>query len=103
MAYDDHRYLKYAYPTIPVSPAAYLNASCHDDRSGDSPLVVGEWSLSPPTDVQDTPDWAPDSNVEFYKKWWAAQVMSYEQQHGWVFWSWKAQLNDYRWSYKGIH
>ena len=101
-AYDDHRYLKYANPPIDENPPAYLQASCNDNPSdGESPLVVGEWSLSPPTDVQDTPTWAPDSNGDFYKKWWAAQVMSYERQQGWVFWSWKAELGDYRWSYQG--
>ncbi|KAL8823763.1 MAG: hypothetical protein Q9191_005568, partial [Dirinaria sp. TL-2023a] len=100
VAYDDHRYLKYANPPVDVNPSAYLDASCSDNRDGDSPLVVGEWSLSPPSDVQDTPTWAPAQNVDFYKKWWAAQILSYEAQQGWLFWSWKAELNDYRWTYK---
>lgn len=34
-------------------------------------------------------------------QWFAAQVQSYEQHLGWVFWNWKSQLGtDYRWSYK---
>ena len=101
-AYDDHRYLKNANPPIEVEPSAYLEASCKDNRDGEKPMIIGEWSLSPPTDVQYTSDWAPASNVNFYKKWWEAQVLSYEGQNGWLFWSWKAQLNDYRWSYKGM-
>ncbi|OJJ50597.1 hypothetical protein ASPZODRAFT_56556 [Penicilliopsis zonata CBS 506.65] len=98
-AYDDHRYLKYD-ASIPVSKDSYLNASCTDDRGDDSPTIVGEWSLSPPDDVQWDSDWDPDTNVAFYRKWFAAQVMAYEKQHGWIFWTWKAQLDDYRWSYK---
>ena len=25
--------------------------------------------------------------------------MAYEKQEGWIFWAWKAELGDYRWSY----
>lgn len=64
-------------------------------------MIVGEWSLSPPDDVQWSSEWDPSSNVDFYKKWWAAQVMAYEKTEGWFFWSWKSQLGDYRWSYQG--
>ena len=100
-AYDDHRYLKHANPAIDASPSAYLDASCHDDRRRESPLIVGEWSLSPPDKVQGNSEWDPSSNVDFYKKWWAAQVKAYEKTEGWFFWSWKSQLGDYRWSYQG--
>lgn len=104
-AYDDHKYLKYANSPIEDDPAAYLHVSCHDDRvagsSDDRPLIVGEWSLSPPDESQWDPQWEPSSNVEFYQKWWAAQVIAYEKTAGWFFWSWKAQLGDYRWSYQG--
>ena len=105
-AYDDHRYLKYD-PTVGSTPAAYLQASCHDDRGGNSPTVVGEFSLSVATDLEWTdPDFAPpDDHVEWYRQWFAAQIQAYERQDGWFFWSWKANYiagrNDWRWSYQG--
>lgn len=61
---------------------------------------MGEFSLSPPDNVQDTADWATSTQGAFYKKWFEAQILGYEKHAlGWVFWTWKAQLNDYRWSY----
>ncbi|KAL4796619.1 glycoside hydrolase superfamily [Aspergillus venezuelensis] len=98
-AYDDHRYVKYD-TSVAVSHDAYISASCNDDRGGNSPTIVGEWSLSPPDDVEASADWEPNGNPDFYSKWFAAQVIAYEKQAGWVFWSWKAELGDYRWSYK---
>ncbi|KAK3940397.1 endo-beta-1,6-glucanase [Diplogelasinospora grovesii] len=101
-AYDDHRYLKWSPDASDVSHAGYLRVSCHDNRSGpDSPTIVGEFSLSVPDNVQWNSDWAPSNNVAFYKQWFAAQVMSYETYAmGWVFWTWKSELGDYRWSYR---
>ena len=99
-AYDDHRYLKYN-SRVPVSHKSYISASASDSPDSNTPTIVGEWSLSPPDDVQATPDWDTGSNAGFYKNWFATQVRSYEKQQGWVFWTWKAQLNDYRWSYQG--
>lgn len=26
--------------------------------------------------------------------------MAYEKQAGWIFWSWKAELGDWRWSFR---
>ncbi|KAL1970318.1 hypothetical protein VTN77DRAFT_5478 [Rasamsonia byssochlamydoides] len=98
-AYDDHRYLKWD-SSVPVSPQSYLSTSCNDDRGGNWPTIVGEFSLSPPDDVQWTAEWDPGTNQDFYKKWFAAQVMAYEKQQGWIFWTWKSQLGDYRWSYQ---
>lgn len=74
-AYDDHEYVKYA-PNIAVSKDAYLAYSCNDDRSGNWPVIVGEWSLSVASDVQSTDEWDPAKNVDWYKRWWAAQVMA---------------------------
>lgn len=99
-AYDDHRYLKWD-GSVAVSKDNYISTSCNDDRGGNWPTIVGEFSLSPPDNVQWTADWAPDTNKDFYKKWFAAQVMAYEKQDGWIFWTWKSQLGDYRWSYQG--
>ncbi|KAI9924927.1 hypothetical protein MW887_006333 [Aspergillus wentii] len=97
-AYDDHRYLKWA--NVDVSKDSYISTSCSDELNSNTPTIVGEWSLSVPDDVESHDDWKPDGNQDFYKKWFAAQVTSYEKQQGWVFWTWKAQLGDYRWSYQ---
>jgi len=101
-AYDDHRYIKWD-TSVTVSQSAYLSASCNDDSSsGDTPTIVGEWSLSVPDDVQWTTDWEPSTQQTFYEDWFAAQVMAYEKAEGWIFWTWKSQLGDYRWSYQGM-
>ncbi|KAJ5618135.1 hypothetical protein N7537_003249 [Penicillium hordei] len=99
MAYDDHRYLKWDTSVEP-SHDNYISTSCTDKRDSNSPNIIGEWSLAVADDVAKSSDWDPSSNTEFYGRWFAAQVHSYEQQQGWVFWTWKAQLNDYRWSYQ---
>lgn len=98
-AYDDHRYLKWA--NVEPSKKKYIQTSCSDNLDSNTPNIVGEWSLSPSSEVEKSDDWNPDSNKDFYKKWFAAQITSYEKQQGWIFWTWKAELNDYRWSYKG--
>ncbi|KAF2495681.1 glycoside hydrolase [Lophium mytilinum] len=103
-AFDNHRYLKWD-TSVKVSQAGYIAASCADQvaSDGDKPLIVGEWSISPADAVEQSSAFEvkSGSNSGFYTKWWAAQVIAYEKQQGWVFWSWKAQLNgDYRWSYK---
>jgi hypothetical protein len=103
LAYDDHRYLKYD-TSVTVSQEAYLAASCHaNSKSGnDTPTIVGEFSLSPPSNVQDLAEWSTSTQSAFYKQWFAAQVSNFESTtNGWIFWSWKAQLGDYRWSYQG--
>ena len=84
-AYDDHQYVKYA--GVAENKDAYVQFSCNDDRSGNWPVFVGEWSLSVATDVEWTSDWDPTKaeNKDFYRKFWAAQVMSYERTaQGWV-------------------
>lgn len=102
-AYDDHEYVKYT--SAEVSHQGYLDFSCKDDRSGNWPVIVGEWSLSVNSDVEHTSSWDPNNNAnkDFYRKWFAAQVMAYEkgQVIGWTFWSWKTSgLNDPRWDYQ---
>ncbi|KAL8370381.1 hypothetical protein RB595_000653 [Gaeumannomyces hyphopodioides] len=99
LAYDDHRYLKWAFPNS--SPSDYISTSCRDNRAapGEADTIVGEWSISVPDDKEDDGEWAK-SNTEFYKKWFAAQVIAYERHTlGWIFWSWKKE-GDYRWSYQ---
>ncbi|KAE8147222.1 putative glucan endo-1,6-beta-glucosidase B [Aspergillus avenaceus] len=98
-AYDNHRYIKWD-ANVRVSKDNYISTSCRDRVGSNWPLLVGEWSLGVPEDIQETPDWKPFSNKDFYKKWFAAQVMAYEKQQGWVFWTWKTQLGEFRWSYR---
>jgi len=68
----------------------------------ETPTVVGEFSLSVPDSVQWSSGWDPSTQQSFYSQWFAAQVLNYEQDtNGWIFWTWKSQLGDYRWSYQG--
>jgi len=101
-AYDDHNYVEYA--GVAGTKDAYLQHSCNDARAGHSPVFVGEWSLSVADDLESTSDWDPrkDANKDFYRNFWAAQVMSYEKTaHSWVFWTWKTTgLYDPRWDYQ---
>lgn len=104
ISYDDHRYIKYD-TSVPVTHAAYISAGCNDtSATGNSPTIVGEFSLSPPDSISDTGDWSTSnsSNTAFYKNWFAAQVIGYEKTGiGWIFWTWKTQdLNGYRWDYQ---
>ncbi|KAE8383441.1 putative glucan endo-1,6-beta-glucosidase B [Aspergillus bertholletiae] len=98
-AYDNHRYLKWD-PRVGVSKDSYIQTSCNDQVVTNWPAIVGEWSLGVPDNVQETPEWKPYANLDFYKKWFAAQVKNYEKHQGWIFWTWKTQLGEYRWSYR---
>ena len=68
-------------------------------------MIVGEFSLSVADNLQFQPAFTPDNNVAWYQKWFAAQIIAYEKQEGWIFWSWKADwiggVDDWRWSYQG--
>ncbi|GJC95730.1 endo-beta1,6-glucanase [Colletotrichum higginsianum] len=104
-AFDDHRYLKWANKNdVPWTHESYISTSCADNRNGDAagPTIVGEWSISPPDEIESSDGWNRNTQKDFYRRWFAAQVLAYERSTaGWVFWTWKAQLNDYRWSYRG--
>jgi aryl-phospho-beta-D-glucosidase BglC (GH1 family) len=105
--YDDHNYVKWT-PDVDISRDGYMQFSCTNSRGGNSPVIVGEWSLS----VADGSEWndeftldAPDA-AEWYNKWWSAQVMGYEKEQGWIFWTWKVQWiggrNEWRWGYQQV-
>jgi len=104
-AYDDHRYVKYD-SSVATNRAAYLAASCADDRSGNTPTIVGEWSLSVADAAQDSSDFSLNDAdaAQWYQKWWAAQVLAYEKVDGWIYWTWKVNKiggqNDWRWGYQ---
>lgn len=101
LAFDDHRYIKWD-GSVAVNKDAYIRKSCDDNRNGDGPTIVGEWSIAVPDNVEKTPEWSTSGQKDFYKRWFAAQVHSYEKYTlGWIFWTWKANLgDDYRWSYQ---
>lgn len=102
VVFDSHRYLKWA--NIAHTKDNYIATSCKDTfgQDANTPIMIGEWSISVKTELEWNSDFDPNAsaNKAFYKRWWAAQVTSYEKQLGWAFWSWKTQLNDYRWGYK---
>ena len=101
VAYDEHAYVKYT-AGITQTQSGYLEFSCNDDLSSDAPVIVGEWSLS----VNSGLPWGSavdlSKNLDWYRQWWAAQVVAYEKVGGWVFWTWKTtgSLNDPRWDYQ---
>jgi len=102
LAYEDHRYVKWD-TSVTVSQSAYLHDACTNNRNSDNenPTIVTEFCLSPPDDVQYTSGWDPSTQQSFYANWFAAQINKYEADTlGWIFWTWKTQLGDYRWSYQ---
>jgi len=100
-SYDNHRYLKWD-TSVELTHDAFISTSCGDDPAsdGDTPVIVGEMSLGVPDEVEQSPDWVPQGNEEFYGQWFSAQIHTYEKQMGWIYWSWKTDLDDYRWDYK---
>ena len=101
VAYDEHTYVKYA-AGLNQTQSGYLEYSCNDNLSSSAPVIVGEWSLS----VDSNLAWGNVENVSrnlnWYKQWWAAQVVAYEKVQGWIFWTWKTtgSLDDPRWDYQ---
>jgi hypothetical protein len=102
--FDDHNYVGAAVTAInpDAKQADYMYYTCHiDDRQtdGDTPKVVQEWSLTVNNEYSPEFDWKIDANTRFYKDWFIAQQRLYEQTQGWIFWTWRTQLNDPRWDY----
>ncbi|KAI0200845.1 glycoside hydrolase family 5 protein [Astrocystis sublimbata] len=103
--YDQHVYWKFDN-RAGKNKTSYIDATCSLYGPKDS-VIVGEFSLSVASDVQDTAEFAIQGhpeNVEWYTKYFSAQVSNYEKSGGWVFWSWRCnwihQFNDWRWCYK---
>jgi len=102
--FDDHNYVGGAVTaTHPnAKQADYMYYTCYlDDRlaDGDTPKLVGEWSLTVNNEYSTEFDWKNEANVPFYRQWFVAQQRLYERTNGWIFWSWRTQLNDPRWDY----
>ncbi|KAI1416660.1 glycoside hydrolase family 5 protein [Hypoxylon sp. FL1857] len=103
--YDDHKYYKWD-GSVTKTKDGYISAACKDNRGG-SNVIVGEWSISVADDVESNGEFGiknrPDQ-VDWYRKYWAAQVQTFEKSGGWVFWAWKCNwiggMDEWRWCYK---
>ncbi|KAH7128089.1 glycoside hydrolase family 5 protein [Dactylonectria estremocensis] len=92
-AFDDHNYIGFALSNT-GDQNALMHSACTDSRvvSGQDFTFTGEWSMTSGV------DW---NNAAFFTKWFTAQQQLYEKpgMAGWVFWTWKTELNDPRWTY----
>lgn len=102
--FDDHNYIGGA--VVAKNPDAkqadYMYYTCYEDdrlSDGDTPKMVQEWSLTVQNEYSSEFDWRLAQNEAFYKQWFIAQQALYEKTHGWIFWTWRTQLNDPRWDY----
>ncbi|KAI5370881.1 Putative glycoside hydrolase, family 5, glycoside hydrolase superfamily [Septoria linicola] len=94
-AYDDHNYIGFAFSgSDRGNKYKLMHSACTDSRvvSGQDFTVTGEWSMTSDVDKNDG-DW--------FKQWFTAQQQLYEKpgMDGWVYWTWKTELNDPRWTY----
>ncbi|KAK6063227.1 endo-beta-1,6-glucanase [Seiridium cupressi] len=92
-AFDDHNYIGFAL-TNGGDQYSLMHSACTDSRlvSGENFEITGEWSMT------SSVDW---SDAAFFTKFFTAQQQLYEVpgMNGWVFWTWKTELNDPRWTY----
>ncbi|CAM1509801.1 Fc.00g001360.m01.CDS01 [Cosmosporella sp. VM-42] len=93
-AFDDHNYIGFALGDQNGDQYKLMHSACTDSRvvNGQNFEFTGEWSMTSGV------DW---NNADFFKKWWTAQQQLYESpgMNGWVYWTWKTELNDPRWTY----
>lgn len=92
-AFDDHNYIGFALGGT-GDQNALMNSACTDTRvvDGQDFTITGEWSMTSGVD---------SSDADFFKRWFTAQQQLYEApgMDGWVYWTWKTELNDPRWTY----
>lgn len=95
--FNDHHYYAYG-DNAPATKQEALGIACISERGGND-AIVGEWSLSVREGVAD-----PDHEKDWDTSFWWAQVHSYEQAAGWVFWTWKCNWingrDEWRWCYE---
>ncbi|RSL52214.1 hypothetical protein CEP54_011017 [Fusarium duplospermum] len=93
--FDDHNYIGFALNNNDRGDQYKLmHSACTDSRviSGQDFAITGEWSMT------SNVDW---HNKDFFNKFFTAQQQLYESpgMDGWVYWTWKTDLNDPRWTY----
>lgn len=93
--FDDHNYIGFSFSDADRGDQTKLmQRACTDSRvvSGENFEITGEWSMT------SNVDW---NNADFFKKFWTAQQQLYEKpgMNGWIYWTWKTELNDPRWTY----
>ncbi|KAH6879420.1 beta-1,6-glucanase [Thelonectria olida] len=93
-AFDDHNYIGFALGNNNGDQYSLMHSACSDSRvvSGQDFAITGEWSMT------SNVDW---KNGAFFTKFFTAQQQLYEKpgMNGWVYWTWKTELNDPRWTY----
>lgn len=103
IVYDAHNYLTYN-TSLATTASAYLVASCTADLGINSPLFVGEWSIAVADGVAGSISQnRQDNSLSWYQDYFSRQRQRYESDgsRGWIFWAWKNELGDWRWSYQG--
>lgn len=92
--YDDHNYIGFALGNNNGNQDELMRSACRDTRvvAGQDYAITGEWSMT------SSVDW---NNGDFFRKFFTAQQQLYEKpgMDGWVYWTWKTELNDPRWTY----
>lgn len=92
-AFDDHNYIGFAVSNN-ADQYSLMHSACSDSRlvSGQDYTLTGEWSMTSSVDPGD---------ADFFKKFFTAQQQLYEKpgMAGWVYWTWKTDLSDPRWTY----
>ncbi|KAM0233565.1 hypothetical protein ACHAP5_010363 [Fusarium lateritium] len=94
-AFDDHNYIGFALQGTQRGDAySLMHSACTDHRtvSGQDFTFTGEWSMTSDYDWHDK---------EFFNKFFTAQQQLYEEpgMAGWVYWTWKTETDDPRWTY----
>ena len=110
LALDDHNYvggaIEVEHPD--AKQGDYMWYTCYDDDrrsardAGAAFKAVQEFSLTVLPRLEGLPEFDPfrEENAAFYRQWWVAQQRLYEAQtNGWIFWTWKNELNNPRWDY----
>lgn len=93
-AYDDHNYIGFDPRVNNGDQSSLMRSACTGTRVVDGQVfaITGEWSMTSNVDPND---------ADFFKKFFTAQQQLYEKpgMSGWVYWTWKTELNDPRWTY----
>lgn len=111
MAIDTHRYQAWA-PQNSYNFDQHISYTCglasefSTTQTNIRPTVVGEWSLGIGCTNCSFPSMADNINAMnnatqnlFFRRFFEAQVTTYEKASGWIFWNWKTQSRG-DWSYK---